>query len=107
MTNILSARFSSPAGDAVIAVTADSGEVLITQSPGKAAKWAALQDWIKKGGQVAAFVPAQRNMPRDPLAELDKLRAALVAKNVIDSSDDDMDPIVRASDENAKEMGIG
>jgi hypothetical protein len=85
---ILSARYSNPDHTAVIAMTEESGAVLVTQSPGKADRWAALQAWIAKGGTVADYVAPVTKKARDPLAEFDKLKAALISKGAI--SDDDL-----------------
>lgn len=70
-----------------MAITEEFGSVLITQSPGKAEKWAALQEWIGKGGSIEPFAAQTPEKQRDPLAELDELKAALIAKNVISESD--------------------
>ncbi len=81
---ILSARLSNPDGTAWIAETAELGPILVTLNPGKAAKFAALQDWIAAGGQVAPFVP-QEIAPedRDLRAMFQALKATLVRKNVV------------------------
>jgi hypothetical protein len=87
MLTILSAKYSNADQTAVIAMTEESATVLITQSPGKAEKWAALQDWIARGGAVAPFVTRAAVKPRELSSELDSLKAALVAKGYISESD--------------------
>jgi hypothetical protein len=84
---ILSARYSNPDGTAVIAVTEEFGAVLVTQSPGKADRWAALQAWMAKGGTVTDYVPPVTKKVRDPLAEFDKLKAVLISKGAISDAD--------------------
>lgn len=84
---ILSAKFSNADRTAIMALTEESGSVLITQSPGKAEKWAALQDWVSRGGTIAAYVAPVVPVVRDQLSELDKLRAALIGKGVVTADD--------------------
>jgi hypothetical protein len=84
---ILSAQFSNADGTAIRAMTQESGSVLITQSPGKAEKWAALQAWIAKGGTVAPYVAQPAPARRDLTADVDRMKAALIAKGYISESD--------------------
>jgi hypothetical protein len=85
--NIISAKYSNPDRTAVIAITEDRGAVLITEAPGKADKWAALQAWIAKGGTVSDYVAPVAKKARDPLAEFDKLKAVLISKGAISDAD--------------------
>jgi hypothetical protein len=52
---IVSAEFANADGTAVRALTSEAGELLITQSPGKADRWAALEKWVSTGGKIAPF----------------------------------------------------
>jgi hypothetical protein len=84
---ILSAKYSNHDGTAILAMTAESGSILVTQSPGKKEKWDALQAWVAAGGVIAPFSTQASEKQRDPLAELDKLKSTLIAKTVISESD--------------------
>lgn len=88
MLTIISAKFSNPLGTAVVAVTEESGSVLITQSPGKAEKWAALQAWIAAGGVVELFVPsATPASPPDPVVELAGIKGLIVEKGIVSQAE--------------------
>ena len=66
--------------------TAGHGNVIVNPQA-RPDLWQRVQAFIAKGGQVPAYVPPVRVAKRDLQAELDALKATLVAKNVIDQSD--------------------
>jgi hypothetical protein len=83
---IQSAQFVNAELTAIVLRTAESGAVLISEID-RPALWAHALEWISKGNTVQAYVAPVVEQPRDPIAELDKLTSALIAKSVVSEGD--------------------
>ena len=82
---ILSARYANDDSTAIELQTKGFGAVIVSLD--RAELWAHAQNWIGKGNNPTAYAQSVTEAPRDPLAELDELKAALVAKSVLAESD--------------------
>jgi len=84
---ITSARFANPDGTAIELQTAESGAVIAVNRPNRKEAWDAMQAWIAAGNTPAAFVAPTVQRGRDAAAELDALKARLIAKGVLTAQD--------------------
>jgi hypothetical protein len=97
---ILSIENANADQSVLIVATAGHGRVVVHRD--RPDLWQRVQAFIAKGGIVPAYVPPVRVPRRDPLAELDTLKDALIAKGAVAESD----LIVPVSDQNPKELAI-